>query len=182
MENSALKLIHDKNAQFLFLFNNADVFYIASRYCLHNGLAAAGYLNAHQAIELYIKAIFRLDNNLPFGHNLIKLLDKYKTKDIFFTKVLKESIYSEFLKELSDSYISYRYGKAGSISNPGKIIKILDEIVYNLRNIYIKNIKYPSNKLYVPNDVKSDFLKDNNFFQKEDLSDGVFARMGIPIE
>lgn len=180
MEDIALKLNRDATLEFLFLFSNADAFYITARYGLLYGWLASGCNNAHQAIELYIKAILRLNYEGESGHDLIKLLKKYKSREKYFFEILQNQEHADFLKELSDAYIILRYGKTGSSSNSGEIIKILDEIAFNLRNIYLTNIKSPSKKIYLPRNTREDFLKNNKFFSEKDLTNNVFAQMGIP--
>lgn len=181
MGNTPFKLIFDKTLQFLFLFSNADGFYVSARYNLQHGWTVPGCSNAHQAIELYIKAIFKLGHQQEIGHDLIVLLKKYESKETYFAKLLQDSIFSQFLKELSIAYKLFRYGEAGAESNSGEIIKLLDELAYNLRNIYLRNINSPSTKLYMPNNVRLDFLKGNNFFKEENLTNNPLAQMGLPI-
>jgi len=91
----------------------------------------------------------------------VQLLQKYKTRDKYFSTILEDLHKVEFLRELSNAYITHRYGEAGAESNMKEIIVLADELAFNLRNIYIRNIKLPSNKIYIPNKVKEDFLLDN---------------------
>lgn len=181
MSHKSFKLIPDNTLQFLFLFSNADSFYISARYNLHYGWIAVGCINAHQAIELYIKAILKLNYEQERGHDLIELLKKYETREKYFTILLQDAVFSELLQELSNAYLTFRYGEAGAESNSGKIIELLDEISCNLRKIYLTNIKSPSTKLYMPTDAQSDFLKDNKFFSAEDLTNNPLAQMGLPV-
>ncbi|MDO8498383.1 MAG: HEPN domain-containing protein [bacterium] len=181
MTKTPFKLIHDSTLQFLFLFTNADGFYITSRYALQHGWIAAGCSNMHQAIELYIKAILKLNYEQEIGHDLVKILRKYKNRDSYFTEILQNPEFVELLEQLSTAYLTYRYGEAGASSNSKEIIEMLDEIAFNLRNIYLKNIKSPSNKIYIPMEVRTNFLKDNQFFTEANLTNNPLAQMGLPI-
>lgn len=174
-------LIHDSTLQFLFLFTNADGFYITSRYALQHGWIAPGCSNMHQAIELYIKAILKLNYEQEIGHNLIKILRKYEKRDGYFTKILQNPEFVELLKQLSTAYLTYRYGEAGASSNSKEIIEMLDEIAFNLRNIYLKSINSPSNKIYIPSEVQPNFLKDNQFFNETSLTSNPLAQIGLPM-
>jgi len=180
--NKPLKLIKDSTLQFMFLFSNADAFYITGRYSLLNGWLSPGCVNIHQSIELYIKAILSLDYEKEHGHDLVQLLQKYKTRDKYFSTILEDLHKVEFLRELSNAYITHRYGEAGAESNMKEIIVLADELAFNLRNIYIRNIKLPSNKIYIPNKVKEDFLLDNRKFTEKDLTQSIFAQFGLPID
>lgn len=182
MEKQPFQLIQDSTLQFIFLFSNADGFYVCSRYALSSGWIAAGITNAHQCIELYIKAILKLEHQNQFGHDLINLLKANKRKESFFEDVLLDESKVRFLKELSSAYKKHRYGEAGANSNISEIVKILDEMAFNLRNIYFKNIKYPNNKIFIPKKYKEDFLKDNNFFKEELLSHNPLSQMGFPVD
>jgi len=174
----------DKNQglEFIFLFSNADAFYVNARHSLLYNWVAVGCSNAHQSIELYIKAILKLNHEQEYGHDLVKLIEKYKIRDPYFSTILTNVQYVEFLNELSGAYLTYRYGEAGAEANIKEIIKLLDELVFNLRNIYIQNIKYPSNKIYVPDDMKNNFLADNANFTEAHIANNVFAQMGFPID
>lgn len=181
--NKALKINKDKTLQFLFLFHNADGFYISARYAINYGWIGPGCSNAQQAIELYIKAILKLNNEeSKKEHNLLSLLRKYEDREKYFSDLLKNDNLCDFLKELSDAYLILRYGEAGSNSNASKIIQILDELSYNLRNIYLTNIRSPSKKIYIPLEARSDFLNNNNFFTEKDLTSNPLAQMGLPID
>ncbi len=174
-------LINDSTLQFLFLFTNADGFYITSRYALQHGWIAPGCTNMHQSIELYIKAILKLNHEEEFGHDLVKILRKYENRDSYFTKILQNPEFVELLKQLSTAYLTHRYGEAGARSNSKEIIEVLDEIAFNLHNLYLKKIKSPSNKIYIPSEVKPDFLKDNHFFNESSLTNNPLAQIGLPI-
>lgn len=182
MDNPALKLNRDRTLEFLFLFSNADAFYITARYSLLYGWLAPGCTNAHQAIELYLKAILKLNYEGEKGHNLINILRKYEKRSKYFSEILQNEVFIDFLKELSDAYLILRYGESGSSSNTREIINILDELAFNLRNIYLSNIKYPSSKIFVPKTEKEDFLKMNNFFSEKDITSNPLAQMGLPID
>lgn len=181
MAKTPFSLIPDNTLQFLFLFSNADGFYITARYGLQHGWIAAGCSSAHQAIELYIKAILKLNYEQEIGHDLIQLLRKYESRDGYFTKLLQNLAFVKLLQELSKAYITFRYGEAGASSNSKEIIEILDEIAFNLRNVYLKNIKSPSAKIYMPKDTRVDFLKDNKFFSAADLTNNPIAQIGLPV-
>jgi len=178
--NKAFRLIKNKALEFLFLFINADAFYISARYNLQYGWVVPGCLNAHQAIELYLKAILKLNHEQKYGHNLVSLFEKYQYKESYFLKVIKNVDQMEFLQELSEAYRIFRYGEAGAKSNSSEIIKIIDELSFNLRTIYLKNIKSPSSKIYIPPDAAMDFLRDNQFFSSNDLTNNPLAKFGFP--
>lgn len=182
MSNSnPFELIKDSTLQFLFLFSNADGFYISARRALAYGWIAVGCSNAHQSLELYIKGILKLNYDEEKGHNLIAILKKYENIDSYFTKILGDKNKTEFLNQLSEGYLLHRYGEAGAKSDSLEIIKLLDELVFNLRNIYLKNIKSPSNKIYIPANLQEEFLLNNNKFTGSDLTQSPFAQMGLPI-
>lgn len=182
--NKPFELIKDKTIQFLFLFTNADGFYISARHNLQYGWIAVGCTNAQQSIELYIKAILKLKYTEEWGHDIIKILNKYKSKENYFSEILNDKQKVGFLSELSDAYLSYRYGETGSKSNSKEMIEVLDELVFNLRNIYIKNIRIPSGKIYIPNDLRDKFLESNKFFTDEYITNNQIAQMmpdvGLP--
>lgn len=180
MAKTPLSLIPNTILEFLFLFSNADGFYVTSRFALQHGWIAAGCLNAHQAIELYIKAILKLNYEQEKEHNLIKLFVKYKSRDAYFEAILQNSELAELLKQLSEAYITLRYGRAGAESNSNEIIEMLDEIAFNLREVYIKKIKSPPIKLFIPKELRVDFLKDNKFFSEDGLTNNPIAQMGLP--
>lgn len=174
-------LIHDRTLQFLFLFTNADGFYITSRCALQHGFIAPGCSNMHQAIELYIKAILKLNYEHEYGHDLITILKKYEHSEQYFSKILQNPEFLELLTQLSTAYLTFRYGEAGAKSNTKEIIEMLDEIAFNLRNIYLRNIKSPSNKIYIPIETRPFFLKDNKYFSEATLTNNPFAQIGLPI-
>lgn len=140
-----------------------------------------GCSNTHQAIELYLKAILKLNHEQMHGHDLIKLLDKYKIRDVYFTHLLQDERLSSFLKELSAAYLIFRYGEAGAASNSDEMIECLDEIAWHLRSIYLRNIKSPSQKIYITENAKSDFLKNNKFFKEKDVTSNPLAQFGLPL-
>ena len=97
------ELIKDSTLEFIFLFSNADAFYISARRALQYGWVSVGCSNAHQAIELYIKAVLRLNYEKEHGHDLVALLKKYQSRDSYFSKILADAEKVEFLKQLSYS-------------------------------------------------------------------------------
>ena len=92
MSNPPFKLIHDKTLQFIFLFGNADSFYISSRYNLRHSWAVAGCSNAHQAVELHIKAILKLNHENIRGHDLIKLLKSTSLINLISRRFYRRSL------------------------------------------------------------------------------------------
>lgn len=181
MDKIPLKLILDNNLQFLFLFSNADRFYLSSRYSLQHGWVVPGCSGAHQAVELYIKAILKLNHEEERGHNIVDLLKKYENHDAYFSKLLQNKKLINLLSELSEAYLLFRYGEAGAESNSIEIIDCLDEISFNLRSVYLRNIKSPSQKMYVDEDAKHDFLKNNKYFSEKDVTSNPLAQFGLPI-
>ena len=179
--NVALKVIKDDTLQFLTLFGNANSFYVSARCCFLNNFMIPGCVNAHQSIELYIKAILKLDYEERKDHDLVALLRKHRSKEIYFTTLLSNTVSTEFLKELTSAYLLLRYGEAGAKSNPQKIIQILDEIAFALRSVYLKNINMSGSKIYVPNFWKADFLRDNKKFSKDTITSHPLASVGIPM-
>lgn len=182
MSPEPFKLIKDSTLQFLFLLANADGFYICSRHALKNGWVAVGVSNAHQSIELYIKAILRLDNKTQKGHDILKLLRSNASKEVYFNEILSDETKKKFLAELSEAYLLHRYGEAGSTSHAIEIIKILDELAFNFRYIYFKNIQYPNNKIFIPKKLKDDFLENNQFFNESLLNHNPLSQIGFPID
>lgn len=178
--NRPFKLIVNDTIQFLFLFRNADAFYQSSRYSLQRGLIAPGCSNAHQSIELYIKAILKLNHEQERGHDLVKLLKKFENRDSYFKLILNNSNLLELLQELSNAYLIFRYGEAGAESNSKEIIQQIDELAYNLRKIYLRKIGWSSTKIYISKNAKEDFLRNNEFFKEEDLTHNPLASMGLP--
>ncbi len=181
MSKPPFRLIFDDTLEFLFLFSNADGFYVSARYNLLHGWVVPGCSNAHQAVELYIKSILRLNHEKERGHDLIALLSKYKNREAYFKDLLENVAFSELLRELSAAYLVFRYGEAGAESNSSKIIDLLDEMAWNLRKIYLENIKSPSMKIYVPIEAKEDFCKNNKFFSDKDTTSNSLAQFGLPI-
>lgn len=169
----------DSTGQFLYLFNNANEFYISSRYNLQEGYLIIGAVNAHQAIELYIKAILKLGYKYERGHNLIKLLEKHKSKEKYFSELLQNDLLYGLLMELSSAYFELRYGEGGYEADNIKIIKLLDGIAYNLRRIYFQTIKSPFSKLYLKGNARLIFLKDNDFFKESDLTSDPLGVYGL---
>ncbi|TAK58599.1 HEPN domain-containing protein [Patescibacteria group bacterium] len=174
------ELIKNGALDFIFLFSNADAFYISARRALSYGWVSVGCSNAHQAIELYVKAILRLNYEKERGHDLIKLLIKYKSRDPYFSTILGDPHKVEFLKQLSEGYLIHRYGEAGANSNCQEIINSVDELTFNLRNIYLHNIKSPSNKIYMPDKLQQEFLSGNAHFSEVNLTKNPLAQMGLP--
>ncbi len=70
--SSPFELIKDSILQFIFPFSNADGFYISARRALAYGWIPVGYSNVHQFLELYIKAILKLNHEQERGHDLLK--------------------------------------------------------------------------------------------------------------
>jgi hypothetical protein len=134
----------------------------------------------NQAIELYIKAILAIDYEAQHGHDLVKLLKKYKNKVSYFSTILEDTRKVSFLKELSDGYLLHRYGEAGSNSKPMEIVTLIDEFAFDLRSIYLTNIKAPSNKIYMPAGLSEEFLSNNRYFTTEDLTDNPLAQVFLP--
>jgi hypothetical protein len=98
---SPFELIKDSTLQFIFLFSNADGFYISARRALAYGWIPVGCSNTHQSIELYIKAILKLNHEKERGHDLVKLLEKYTDRDPYFTSILSDVNRVDFLNQLS---------------------------------------------------------------------------------
>lgn len=143
-----------------------------------------GCSNAHQAIELYIKAILSLNNNekAEKWHDLVKLLKTYKSRDPYFSTLLGDSHKVEFLNELTAGYFDHRYGDAGSNSNLSEIIALLDDLAFNLRNIYLRRIKVTT-KICIPEKLKEEFLSTNAKFSEDDLNTtnkGVLLGLTLP--
>ncbi len=182
MSNQPFRLIIDKTLQFMFLFTNAEGFYISARYNLQHGWIVAGCTNAHQAIELYMKAILKLNHEQQHGHNLVSLLKKYERREPYFSSLLQNKTFADFLQELSEAYFILRYGEAGAESRSSEIIQILDELAYNLRTIYLRKIKSPSTKICLPKDTKQDFLRENKFFTEQDITNNLLAQLGLPTD
>lgn len=179
---SPFELIKDSTLQFILLFSNADGFYISARRALAYGWVPVGCSNAHQSLELYIKAILKLNHEKEKGHDLVELLQKYEDSDSYFTSILGDVHKVDFLNQLSEGYLTHRYGEAGSKSNSQEIIALLDELAFNLRSIYLRNIKSPSNKIYMPIKLQEEFLLNNQRFAINDLTNNPIAQMGLPID
>jgi HEPN domain-containing protein len=101
-DSSPFELIKGSLLKVFFLFSNADGFYINARHALVYGWVAVGCSNAHQAIELYIKAILAIDYEAQHGHDLLKLPKKYKNKVSYFSTILEDTRKVSFLKQLRD--------------------------------------------------------------------------------
>lgn len=179
---SLFELIKDSTLQFIFLFSSADSFYICARRALAYGWVSVGCSNAHQSLELYIKAILKLSHEQKSGHDLDKLLKKYKDRDTYFSSVLDNVTKVEFLNQLSEGCLTHCYGEAGSKSNSQEIIVLIDELAFNLRNVYLRNVKSPSNKIYVPLKLQNEFLLNNQSFTIDDLTKNPMAQIGLPID
>ena len=180
MQKTPLRLIRDTNLQFIFLFSNADGFYVSARYDLIHGLVVPGCSNAHQSIELYIKAILKLIHKHKPGHDLIDMLKKFIDCDPYFKELLEDGPKALLLKELSDAYIVFRYGEAGAESNSLELIRMIDDIVHHLRSIYLSKINAPARTIYVPIEAQQAFLKNNASFSKKELTSNPLAQF-MPI-
>jgi HEPN domain-containing protein len=180
--DTPFELIRNTLLKVFFLFTNADGFYISARHALLYGWVGVGSSNAHQSIELYIKAILALDYKAQTGHDLVKLLKKYKTKAPYFSSILEDPGKVRFLNELSEGYILHRYGEAGSNAKPIEIIALLDELAFNLRTIYLHNVKSPSKKIYMPDKLTEEFLAGNAYFTKDDLTTSRAAQLFLPTD
>lgn len=170
---------------FLTLFKNADSFYVLSRIALLGTYSVVGFFLAHQAIELFVKAVVRVTKDSPTetvefenwlgkkGHDLVSLMKTHNQESEECKKILQDKELCAFLENLTVGY-KMRYGEAGfSASIPDAISK-LDKIVWLFRREYFKKIRY-TGKLYVDESLKSQFLLHNEFFAKEDLTSDLMA-------
>lgn len=180
--NKPLEVNKDAALQFLSLFSNANAFYVSARSALLSNSINVGCSNSHQAIELYIKAIVAIsDDRFKEIHNLSKLLENHAVENQYFSDLLNDSQKREFLDQLTSGYFTLRYGEGGAFSNSKEIIKLVDEIVFHLRNIYLKNLNVSSRKIYVHDSVKEKFLEDNAFFSEGNITNNLSANY-LPID
>ena len=112
---------------------------------------------------------------------MIALLQKYEKRDTYFKLILENPDIFELLQELSKAYLIFRYGEAGAESNSREIIQLIDELVFHLRRIYLRNIESPSTKIFMSKYAKVDFLRDNKYFSEQDLTNNPIAQIGLPI-
>jgi HEPN domain-containing protein len=157
--------------------------YVVSRFCLKQGLTYSGCLLAEQSVEMYIKAIYHLYNKCKDIHYLPKLLENGKEKVPYFNKLLNDPKLAYFIKNLWLVYKHTRFGETGFKIEADEVIQVLDEVVYNLDRSY-QEIVSPTDKeispLYVPNSMKTEFLRNNRYYSEKDISNNIMASMPMP--
>ncbi len=176
-----LKVEVDENqpVAFLFLFINAQDCYVAARWSLTHALSAPSCLLARQCVELFIKAILRLDYKKQRGHNLITLLQNHRKAVPYFGQILTQTKLTHLLSELSKAYESLRYGESRCTIDSGIIIQLLDELAYHLRKVYLDTVKAPDAKLYIASGQEDDFLCNNRIFSSNDISTNPLAHFAL---
>ncbi len=167
---------------FLFLYRIGLQHYVTARVALENDLEESGCLLAHQSIETLVKAIARLEpeKEQPWGHDLAQLLKETVGTVPQFKQMLENQKLINFFLQLSNAYKWKRYGEAKSDMDIREIIQLLDEAAAKLKQTYLATIKAPPTKLYVPEKMRGDFLKDNKCFGPDDISAGAFGFPGMP--
>ena len=100
-----------------------------------------------------------------------------------FIGLINDKELNIFLDNLSNVYKWKRYGEARSTVNSLEVAKLLDRIVDKLRIIHSETIKGSVSKLYVPDDLKQTFLKNNEVFNASKITSyhlALFAFPGMP--
>jgi HEPN domain-containing protein len=165
--------------KFLFVFTNAQGFYVCARRALLLGYTIPGCIGAHQTVELFAKAILHVAEIPAHGRHALKdLLTQYQSQVPYFATVLANPELVTFLDGLSEGYNALRYGEAGFNIDSGHAIQMLDELAYNLRGTYLEIVKAPSSDLYVALDDQELFLRDNKHFSQQDITNHPFASIG----
>lgn len=152
-----------------------------ARVSLSNNMTEPGCLLAHQSIEAFIKAIARLEPNArqPWGHDLVELIKEVNKIIPHFNKIIENEAKIFFLSQLHNVYLWKRYGEAKSTIGTG-VIQIMDEILSELKQIYLDVMKAPSTKIFIPESLKETFLKENSYFKENDITSDPLASFGLP--
>lgn len=167
---------------FVLMYGIALQHYVAARVSLMTGLVEPGCLLAHQCVEVFIKAITRLEPQAdqPWGHDLNSLLKEANIIVPKFSELIANEGLRIFLDNLDNVYKWKRYGEAKSTMNSSEVVKILDELVNKLRVIHAETIKGSVSKLYVPEELKAIFLKENSVFDDSKITSHPLASFAIP--
>jgi len=179
--------------KFLLLFAIARQHYVLARVAFRNGLADSGSLLAQQCIEAFLKSIMLLHwesfkHKDIWGHNIIGLLSRASRVVPELNEITKNPKARYFLDNLKEAYSSMRFGEAKTTVEEQEVIQVLDEIAFQLLKIYAEIItKKPLVKekiLYVPENLKNDFLCENKFFNETSITNqllAIYVPPGIPL-
>jgi HEPN domain-containing protein len=154
--------------------------YITARFALQRSLVGSGLVSCHQYIEVLIKSILRLNGKKYGCHDLNKLLDQEKNVIPCFRNILNNDKEAYFLEQLTNIYMSWRYGELSSINaRIEDIIEVLYRLVFKINKVYLSIISKigssGSQKIYVPHEFRDTFLYKNKFFRPEDITDDMSA-------
>lgn len=143
--------------------------YVTARFALFNW----GHTSAHQlisqSIEKFIKLFLKIyKGDFPKTHNHRELLEN--NQDIkLFKKILTNSRYMELLDELvNEKFINTRYGKNYISAEFPTILDTLDSMVKDFLSEIPDGPKF--HKIEVHENYKDIFLKDNKFFNEEEIT------------
>jgi hypothetical protein len=121
---------------------------------------------------MILKAIISLQHLKMMTHELTKLLQKYESVIPCAREILENRKMVYFLDNLLKVYKSMRYGETKAKVNFDIAAKTLDELFFKLDKTWAESIKNePLGLLYVPKGLQADFLKDNQFFTAEKITD-----------
>ena len=87
-----------------------------------------------------------------------------------------------FIENLVRAYSLMRYGEAKFHVGGDEAAKTLDELFFMLDMTWADTIKGEQGPLYVPKAFQEVFLKDNNSFTSEKITDNMLAIIGFPVQ
>ncbi len=133
---------------------------------------------------MFVKAILHLDYRSKDIHYLPKLLERGKGTIPYFEKLLTDPKLSYFIQNLTLVNAKMRFGEAGAEIEQQEITQVLDEVVFNLHKTYLETIKAAANPspLYVPDELKAAFLRNNKYFGKKDISNHPLAGLTFGVK
>jgi hypothetical protein len=146
--------------------------YVVSRVSLVCSYSISGCLLAQQAIEMYLKGIIIANGGTPRGHELIKLVGYGIMQRISGLEELsKNRDQMVLMKQLCAVYDSLRFAEdTGYFIANKNIFMFLDELVFFFEKMYADFLKQSDIKIYVHETMKNRFLKFNDYFTPEMVS------------
>lgn len=170
---------------FFVLYGTALQHYVAARVSLVEGLVDSGLLLSHQAIEAILKATWRLfpEHGKPLKkHHLVGLIKRLAAFVPAMNPFLEREGMREFLEHLSRAYDFHRYGESVAEISTGVVLPRVDEVMHDLREVYLRIIGAEDVRLYVPRSLHESFLRDNRYFTTGDISASVFAKYPLKLD
>lgn len=197
MENSSPIQIGPKTQEIAFFLGSkiGRENYIGSRVLMLHDCFEPGLLLAEQSIEMMLKSILRIYwNEIELNHdgkelskllrtkyqhglsNLLALACEYSPSlsDIS----VKSNI--DFLDTLTKAYLSVRFGEKGLLVNSTlKVIEKVDFNFFKLYETYYLCLKTKTPKLYVPESLRNDVLKNNIYFTENNIDSSDLAAISF---